>query len=274
MKEIKLIACDLDGTLMDLACAVDARDGEALRYASERGVTVAVCTGRAIHHIPRSVRSMDFIRYYITSNGARVTDIKTGETLALTAIPKELVLAVVDAIEPLGATFNIHGDGYDLSDYENYELLKKLGGFDDFVSMGCAVKLSKDFRALVREEESALQKMLIMFHTQEETDAAWRALGAIGGIQVTTSFAKTLEVTAAGVRKDMSLDTLCGKLGVSREQTAAIGDSENDVDMLRFAGVGIAMGNAGEGAKKAADYVTATIAEAGVAKAVKDILKI
>lgn len=272
MKDIKLIAIDLDGTLMDLGCRVDPRDAAALRAACGRGVTLVVCTGRAVHHVPPSVRALDFIPYYITSNGSRVTDMRTGAILAQHVMTKEKVLEVVDTIEPFGAAFNIHSEGYDLSDERSFALLKKLGAFEDFVSMGCATRVAPDIRALVNAQEPPLQKMLVMFPSAEESEAARQALGHTQGIEVTTSFAKTLEITAAGVRKDASLAWLCARLGVAREQTAAIGDSANDIDMLRFAGTGIAMGNAGDDAKAAADYVTAGIADAGVARAVEYLL--
>ncbi|MEA4912298.1 MAG: HAD family hydrolase [Oscillospiraceae bacterium] len=274
MGKIKLLACDLDGTLMDRGCRITATDADALKRAKTSGVCIAVCTGRATQHLPMSVRALDFIDYRITSNGARVFDVRGEKCLLLRPMPVETAVEVVRRLAPCGAAFNLHYDGYDLADDRNLRMQKGYGDGKGFMPQDLIVKSGPDILTLMAGEQAPPLKMLILFDTQAACSQAERALDGMQGIELTTSFSRTLEITAAGVRKDVALAWLCARLRIPLSDIAAVGDSDNDAEMLRLAGFGVAMGAASPGAKAAADYVTGDLADGGFVRAAEKILSL
>ena len=96
---IKIIALDLDGTLLDSRKRLSERNFKALKAASERGVLVVPTTGRFFGMMPEAVRSLDFVRYAITVNGAAVFDREAGKTILREEIPHALALEVISALD-------------------------------------------------------------------------------------------------------------------------------------------------------------------------------
>ena len=127
----------------------------------------------------------------------------------------------------------------------------------------------KDIRAKFEEENRSLDKIQALFCSREDQEEAWKRVEALGDVEVTGSLSMNIEVNAGGVHKGLALGWLAKRLGIEREEVMAFGDGLNDVGMIREAGCGVAMANAVPSVLEAADMVTMSNDEDGVARAVE-----
>ena len=127
-----------------------------------------------------------------------------------------------------------------------------------------------DVRAKFEAERRSLDKVQGLFATVADRDAAREELKAVAGIEVTGALDKNIEVNAEGVDKGKALIWLGKHLGIGKEEIMAFGDSSNDLKMMKGVGIGVAMANAREDVKEAADYITASNDEDGVAHFIEE----
>ena len=127
----------------------------------------------------------------------------------------------------------------------------------------------EDIFRMVRESGRGLDKIQMLFADMEERTEAWRELSEVEGLELVGSLGYNIEINAAGVNKGAGLVSLGRLLGIRREEIMACGDGDNDLLMLKEVGFGVAMANAEEEVKKAADYITLSNEEDGVADAIE-----
>lgn len=239
MKSIKLIALDMDGTLLNRDLEVSRANREAIHLAQQRGVHVVLSTGRFIASTREYARSLRLTSYLVTSNGAEVWD-ASGKLWHRRGLPPELVewmyrMGQKYRTRVWGATAERVWDGGAIpGSVHDHKWLKF--GFDT----------EKD----------------------DVRNTIWEKLVETGELEVSNSTPTNIEVNARGVNKAAALETVCRQLNFSMDDVLAVGDSLNDVAMIRSAGIGVAMGNAQERVREAADWVTGTNEEDGVAKAI------
>ncbi|MEQ2455326.1 HAD family hydrolase [Flavonifractor hominis] len=269
MNEIRLICLDMDGTLLDDDHAtVPQRNLRALRTAAERGVDIAIASGRAWDLLREINAQLGVVRYGVLSNGAAVLDAKTGEWLYRKSIPEEPRRRAVSLLLEWGIPFEVYCDG------ENYIQRDRK---QETVSRA----LSQAFRHILetrshfpedlnRALDGKAVEKIHLFHVPEErrTDLLNR-LEEFGSFAVTSSFGQNMELTALGVNKCTAVQALCARLGLGPEQVMAFGDAGNDLELLAWANWSFAMGNATDEAKQTARFLTGTNHEAGVGMAVE-----
>ena len=127
----------------------------------------------------------------------------------------------------------------------------------------------EDIFRMVRESDRGLDKIQMLFADMEERTKAWQELSEVEGLELVGSLGYNIEINAAGVNKGSGLVSLGRLLGIRREEIMACGDGDNDLLMLKEVGFGVAMANAEEEVKKAADYITLSNEEDGVADAIE-----
>ena len=271
---IAAVFLDLDGTLLNDQKEVSERNLQTLQAASERGILLVPTTGRFYHSIHAAVRALPGARYAITCNGAQIYDSGEDRVLARREIPLERALEVLPYLESLPALCDCQledrsyvADGY-LEAMEYFipeagtrELLRRLR------------QPVGDLSAFLRKRGSAVQKFQLFFRDPDARRAAMEDLPRrFPELVLSAAASDNLELNAAGATKGSGLLTLCGLLGVDPADTVAFGDCTNDLSMLRAAGLGIAMGNALPEVKAAADQVTLSNEEDGVAAALEVLL--
>ena len=271
--DIRLIALDLDGTLMgpDHVTVSDANRA-ALKAAHDKGVAVAVATGRTLSILGDVCDQVPQIGYILYSNGAAAAT-RSGEVLyarALSWPEAERLLTYFDRF-PVFLEVYAGGVSYAQADKERFF---PHGIFpQDFVQQALrGMTVVESFSEALRGRP--VEKFTVYIPDRGMLRDVWQTLEADESLAVTSSFPISLDVTKRGADKGAALRGLCHSLGLSAAQCVAFGDAENDVPMLREAGVGVAMGNACDGCKRAADYVTKSNAEDGVAVALRDLLGI
>ncbi|PCE15060.1 hydrolase [Microbacterium sp. SZ1] len=265
----RLIATDLDGTLLTSASDVSRRTRAALDAARERRIHVVPVTARQPIGLRAIASGAGFDGWALCSNGAYATHLADGRMLFAEELPAETIRTLAEAlgnsipdllfasVREGGETF-VAQHGYaaiaDLSDHKRDP--STMGGVD------------------LAEVLAAPSLKLVIRHPELAPAAVFDALRALGltGFEVTLSGAPFVEVMAEGVTKATGLARLCEHLGIDRSDVVAFGDALNDIEMLHWAGRGVAMANALNAVKDAADETTASHDDDGVALVVERML--
>ena len=269
--KVKLIGMDLDGTLLTAQKELSAYTEKILRRAVGEGITVLPATGRPYSGVPEELKEFPGIRYAVTANGGRIVEIKTGKPLYESLVPCETARKVLEVFEHYDSLREIYYEGIG---YAQEDALRSVSRYLDSPPMAGYILKTRvpvpDVRARFEAENRSVDKVQGLFVTVEDRDAAIEELKAVEGIEVTGALDRNIEVNAAGVDKGKALVWLGGLLGIRREEIMACGDGCNDLKMLKVAGIGVAMGNAREEVKAAADYIAASNDEDGVARFIEE----
>lgn len=271
---IKLIALDVDGTLMTSRNELTEETVRALQAAADRGIGIVLSTGRMLSECRELLDRLPMIRYAVTCTGAQTFDLLTGETIgrkSLTADQLRELCAPLWDLDVLLQIFDDH-DGLMHND------AKRLAEAERFCNPGLAQAMRRyhateqDLRAYVEAYEGPTNKLHMFFATKEDKSKALERLHSLP-YEFFDTTPNDLEILPLGVDKGLGLRQLAEHLGLDRSQVTAIGDGGNDEGMLRYAGLAVAMGNANDYIKSLADRISDDNDHDGVAKAVWDILK-
>ena len=265
--KIRMIGMDLDGTLLKTNKELTAYTKDVLKRAAEQGIIVMPATGRPFSGIPKELIRLQEIRYAVTANGARVIDMKKNEVIVEELLAYDIAEAMLTVFERYDTFREIyyHGIGY-----ASKEALARIDKYLNIPAMADYITSTRvpvdDVRAKFEEMNQPVDKIQALFTSVEDRDAARKDIEEVPGIEITGALPMNLEINAAGVNKGKAMIELGKVLGISREEIMAFGDGNNDLKMLKEVGTGVAMENAIPSLKEAADYVTLSNDEEGVAK--------
>ena len=269
--KVRLIGVDLDGTLLTAQKKLTPYTRSVLRRAVEAGIIVLPATGRPFSGLPKELADFPGIRYAVTANGGRIVEVKTGRVLYESLVPFETAGKVLDVFERYDTLREIYYNGIG---YAQEDELRSVGRYISSPQMADYITATRipvpDVRAKFEAERRSLDKVQGLFATVADRDAAREELKAVAGIEVTGALDKNIEVNAQGVDKGKALIWLGKHLGIRKEEIMAFGDSSNDLKMMKGVGIGVAMANAREDVKEAADYITASNDEDGVAHFIEE----
>lgn len=278
MSQIKLVALDLDGTLFDSNSQITEGNLQAIRRITTSGVHAVISTGRPFAGIPFEQIKGSGIDYAITTNGSGIYQISTGKCLCEEAMDEDLILPIIDFL----LTKDIHMDafigGKGYSPLKCLEAGKKLPMPKELKKYVTESRIRVDNLPLfIHENQMKVQKMTLNFYRDDKGELVDREkvrqfLEKNPDISCVCGGYNNLEFTRADVNKGVGLHTLAKLLQVDVKDTMAIGDTENDMAILKAAGIGVAMGNATPAVKDIASYVTLTNDEDGVAAAIRHFL--
>ena len=267
---IKMIGLDLDGTLLNEKKQITPRTEDVLKRAIAQGVVVLTATGRPWMGVPEELQQFPGMRYALTSNGARILDIQEGRVL------EEHLLSVRSAkkaLEICGKYDTLQEIYFDGQGYAPREKMAHVERYHKNPNMWEYMRRTRipveDIFEMVDRENRGLDKVQALFADMEEREKAWDELSKEDDLELVGSLKYNIEVNARGVNKGTGLVNLGRLLGIRREEIMAFGDGDNDTVMLQEVGFGVAMGNAEEQVKRAADYITLTNDEEGVAEAIE-----
>ena len=268
---IKLIAVDMDGTLLRSDKTVDPETAADIKSALQKGVNVAYCTGRGIAEMKDFFRSLPMIRYAICNSGAVVYDVFDDRIIYKNGVPRPYIRQIVELAQKFSAMPHF------LTDRESIVSASDIEHMEDFhmgVYKPMFLEISHRVEDMAAESllHSSVGKINIYFRTVEERKEACGLLKDLP-VDVSLSENATLEMTAPNVNKGAGLERLAEYLNIPLSQTAGIGDNYNDTELLKTAGFSVAMGNAIGELKELSDYVTADNDHNGVGQVIRIILE-
>ncbi|MGG1600688.1 Cof-type HAD-IIB family hydrolase [Paenibacillus naphthalenovorans] len=242
MSRYKLIALDLDGTLLTDDKRISEENKAAIRLAEDAGITVMFATGRGVQNVEEYVRELALGSPQVTVNGSEVWK-APGKLLERHVVDPGLIRRM-----------------YKLAAY-----------YDTWFWAYCVGDIYNKERWLPESEIDAKQWMKFGFYTENEDSLAVirQELASWNQLEITNSHPWNLELNPKGISKASGLKRVCELLGIHMSQVMAMGDSLNDAVMLQEVGLGVAMGNAQDEVKALADTVTLTNEENGVAQAIR-----
>ncbi len=270
---IRIIGLDLDGTLLNNNKRISPRTMAALEAAQAQGVYLVPVTGRPHLGVPRLVRELPFVRYLISCNGAAIRDNITDEFVRERILPPLLAQELLTILRRHGAPHEAlyRGQGYG----EEWVYRQMIAMHPENAFLPAYIRDSRltvpDMAAFLAEGHGP-EELFVMTESREQRDAIAGSLLEVPGISVVFPAARALEITAAGVDKGEALLYLADHLGVPPQGVMAVGDSGNDLAMLRAAAFPVAMGNAAPKVKAMSKFVTATNEEDGVGLAIEEFV--
>ena len=268
--DIKMIALDLDGTTFKSKGQLTERTRNTLEKAAAQGVHVVVSTGRSFNSLPEAIREVKGIEYAITSNGAHINDIGSGEAVYDDYIAQENIERIIEVCAEYKCGLEVFIDGQAYIDEATYRDIEANGcEFRNAAYVLWSRKPAPDINQLLRDNKHKIENCNFCFAGVAKLEEAKPAIIAIPNAQITSSFKNNLEIGGPNTSKKTALIELMSRLGVTRDELMCCGDAPNDIQMLELAGLGVAMGNAWGDTKEHADYVTATNDEDGVALAIE-----
>ncbi len=271
----RLIAFDLDGTILKNDKSLSERSLRALCAAHEAGALIVPATGRIYKGVPAPLRTAAFARYFIVINGAKVYDAKEDAVLSRAEIPNELALRLAEHMDGLDVIYDCYKNDWGYVSRAMYEragdYISDRGILELFYRSRTPVEELKDY---LRADGGSVQKMQMHFRDMRARRRELETLPALfPEIAVSTSVPSNIELNIAAANKGAALAALCSALGISPGETLAFGDGTNDLSMIRAAGLGVAMGNADFAVKAAADTVCDDNEHDGLAKYLEKLME-
>ena len=277
---IRIIALDLDGTLLDSQKRLSDANHSALEEAASKGVLIVPTTGRFFGMMPQAFRELPFVRYAITINGAQVYDRETDTAIARDEIPIDMALELMRLLDNYDVIYDCYRSNWG---WMTEALQAKAA---DYATDAHYLKMIREFRNPVADLKEHLSKTAtdgnvqkIMLFARNEpvgesvTNAIIKAVNEqFPDIKVTASTWNNLEFNIATAHKGNALKRFAEHLGLTLDNCMALGDGMNDLSMIQAAGLGVAMANAHPRVLAAADQVTLSNDEDGVAHAIRKVL--
>ena len=262
--DIKLVAIDLDGTLLDNDRKISPRAKEAIRNVRKRGVEVTLATGRMFYSALPYAQELGLSLPLITYQGALVKVSGTGEVLFERCVEADLARQVVEIARGYGLTVNFY--------YDDYVLVDKLNSQTEAYSRMFNARF-KEVGDLREFSHLSPIKLLIIDYDEKNLNKLEKECHGIFGeaLHITKSMPEFLEFLHPEATKAAGVDAVAGSMGISSREVMAVGDSWNDMEMLEYAGLAVVMGNAREEIKAKADFVTHSNEDNGVAEALEKV---
>ncbi len=269
MKDIKLISLDLDGTLLDSRKRLSPGNLQALKACIAKGVQIVPTTGRTVDGIPSVVKEIPGVRYAIATNGAIIYDMKEDRIIDRRMLEHSKALSILHILEDYPVMYDPYINGRGITEEKFFNHMNCFGLTKELQDM---VRITRDvvpnIIRFVEESDSPIEKINMFFADPSLKGQIRERLKEISDIIITSSIPLNLEINHPEATKGKGILRLAEYLGISREETMAFGDGENDLSMIIEAGIGVAMENGINSLKAKADYVTKSNDEDGVAAAI------
>lgn len=258
MVSVDLVALDLDGTLLDSHEQVSEANRATIAAVLAEGVRVVLVTGRGVEAPTQVARNLGIVLPVICCHGALTKDTQTGRTLGHIPVPLTYAKPMIEYAEEHHVDVAVYLEErfYRISGASRYMSDMRSPEWNDVSSFSLLPKVAPTFLRFLGTDAVALVRSRfadLPLHFKFET---WGTF-------------EECAVTSRDATKRNALANLCSTYGIPRERVLAIGDSRNDVPMLRWAGIGVAMGNAAPDVLRSVDRVTAGNDDDGVARALE-----
>ncbi len=265
----KLICVDMDGTLLNNKKEVSKRNLETIKKAHEAGVKIVITTGRIFVSANYYGDLIGVKAPIIASNGAYVREKDKNEAIYEEGLEKSQCKTIINLLNKYHimpqffTTDTIYTEAIKYSASMYTEANKTVP-----VNRQVAIKIIDDWEEMLKEDVKIIKAMASDID-KEKIQEAKKEFLKLGEFEVVSSMNNSFEVMKSGVSKGAAVKKICEYYGIDRSETICIGDNENDISMIKFAGLGVAMENGEETVKREADYITLTNENDGVANVIE-----
>ena len=269
-KPYKLLVVDIDGTLLGKGGAISAEDERALARVLKAGIQVSLSTGRVAQACLRIIEQLALDGYHIFSDGALVSNPKSGEEVYAEPISEELVREIVEFAHREEIIFDVYSSTHFYVERETWatDIRREFFGIIptviDLTDLWQKERIIKG-TLVVRSAGEKARANRFYRHFRDRLGFSWTKTPAYPEVDF-------INVLAPAVSKGKALEALAGFLGIPLTEVMAIGDGANDAPVLSRAGLAVAMGNAPDDLKAVASHVTLDVEHSGVAAAIKKFL--
>lgn len=268
----KCVAIDLDRTTLNRDSEFSSDTIQILNRLINKGIEIVIASGRSYASLPECVFRLKGIKYIVAGNGAAIYSMPEGRCIHVSKVPSKAIDSIIKRFSGNNLTFEAFIDGIPYAQ-QSY--------VDNCEQYGMAVWTAKyirdtrrtvpDITDFIRRNKDNLDCIDIVFF-DDDLFCEWKPFEKeLEGIYVTSSIKNLVEISNIDSGKHFGLTYVERLLGITNEDVVAFGDGDNDADMLKHAGLGIAMGNATDFCKSASDMVTLSNDENGVAVALKKV---
>ena len=266
---VKLIASDLDGTLLSPDhLTVSPRTVRALSEAHEKGIKIAIATGRTLSMIYDIIDQLPFADYVIYSNGAAAYDLHNARQVYSHPLPADILADTVDFLERYPVYYEVYAGGKQYAQPDKEKYFCNLGlpqeFIDNYISKLYFVENLSDFG-----KQNVCEKVNVYYFGNPHLDEIKQHFKECPDVLFTSPVAGDIEITHRGVDKIQAIDAICAELGITRAEVMAFGDADNDLGMIKASGYGFAMENGSDICKREAQYIARSNELDGVARAVE-----
>ncbi|MCL5986497.1 MAG: Cof-type HAD-IIB family hydrolase [Actinobacteria bacterium] len=279
---IKLVAIDLDGTLLDYFLKISEENIAALKKVKSRGIEVVIATGRDFADVLALTEGIDLSSPIILQNGALIRHPQTGEIWFKEPLWKDLSIKTIELARSFSIASFIHTEDEIKTDEDRGKLFDFIADLYVEITEGQVnPENAKDISLkwvskytfvedIIEHCDENVLKVTLLGRPEVLQKFLAKAQDELGDkVYLTNSFPILIETLSAKASKGKALKYLSERMGIKRDEILAIGDGSNDKDMLEFAGISIAMANCREELRKIADYITLSCEDNGVAKALE-----
>lgn len=272
-KRIRLIGADLDNTLLTRDKKLTDRTRQVLESCMEKGIVFAPATGRVRSGIPEAVKNLKGLRYALLANGAALIDLEKDEYIYRNGIPYEKALSLVRDLDRYDTFYDFFSQGRGWCEGRFYDHLDQYGIEPHIIDLIRASRKRIDhMEEWLLDQKSPVEKFTMFFADPGHRQEVFSELSKDPEICITSSLPNNLEINHYSCNKGEALLALGRHLGIQAEEIMAFGDGYNDLAMIRMAGLGVAMENSVPELLQAADYITTSCDEEGVARAVEEFV--
>ncbi|GFP74374.1 Cof-type HAD-IIB family hydrolase [Clostridium fungisolvens] len=272
----KLVCIDMDGTLLNSRKKISNYNKEMLKKAHDMGVHIVITTGRIFNNAIHYSNLLGVKSPVIATNGAVIREKDKGIVIYKNALNTETCLRLLDSVGKYGIKMHFYTtdsifvssrvQGTALKLYMSYPLPKDLRLTIKYIGK------RKEWEKVFKEHADEFVKCIVFSPNKNTLKNFRKELDAMNDVSVTSSGAFNIEILNKDVTKGRAVEVLAAYYGIKREEIMCIGDNENDMPMIEYAGMGVAMGNGIKELKDIADYITDTNDNDGVGKAIEKFI--
>ncbi|UBH08489.1 Cof-type HAD-IIB family hydrolase [Macrococcus armenti] len=283
---VKLIATDMDGTLLNSAHEVSEENIKAIQYAQSKGVTVAIATGRAFYEANTPVKPTGLKVPFICLNGAEVRD-EDFNIIYTSKLNNEQIKRITNILKQHDLYYQVYTSARiytedkekDLQIY--IDIAEKMGHTPDVEKIRRSIqkridngslKEVQNYDEIYERDGEIVLKFLAFSSDLDKIDAAKEALASYNSLAVSSSSRGNIEITHNDAQKGIALQAICEQLNITMDEVMAIGDNLNDVSMLERVKYSFAMSNGAEEVKQVAKFIAGDNEESGVGRAIMQVM--
>ena len=275
----KMVCIDMDGTLLGKRKRISKESKEVIKKIHDKGVEIVVTTGRIYNNAAYYSHLLGVESPVIAANGAIVRDKHSNKVIYENPIKTEVCIKLIELLYKMDFFFHFYTlDGIycgdKITNIGTKLYMTKQVGYENLKIKYHIIRKLEEWKEFFKRTNGPITKCIAFSLDPKKIEKLKKELSEFKDIVYFGAGSRSVEINHQGVSKGRAVKALADYYGIKREEIVCIGDNENDISMIEYAGLGVAMGNAIDQVKALADYITDSNKEEGVSNALKKIFNV